>query len=73
MVPVLDPNGLSLGADHCDWNLSIAVCGTILNSTVTAHLHFFFPGLVHVLDPNGLSLGVGDVIEIFQLPSVALS
>ena len=74
LVLVMDPNGLSLGAGDCDWTVSIASCGTMLNSTTPLNLFFF--GVQRdwspVMDSNGLSLGAGDVIGLFQLPPVAL-
>lgn len=74
LVHFIGPQWSVIGSWNCDRDVSIAACGTMLNSTVTTHLyyHVFALGLVPVLDPNGLSLGAGVVIELFQLLFVAL-
>jgi hypothetical protein len=36
----MGPQWSVIGSWCCDWNVSIAVCGTMLNSTVTAHLFY---------------------------------
>jgi hypothetical protein len=40
--PCIGPQWSVIGSWCCDWHVSIAACGTILNSTVTAHLYHVF-------------------------------
>ena len=40
--PCIGPQWSVIGKWCCDWNASIAACGTILNSTVTTHLNHVF-------------------------------